>query len=177
MREGDVRCNKYLQKRRRRGRAAESAGLLHGEEQTRELAKLMGGEMAQLISVQIAHRLIQPCQQSEPGRCNADKDFAAIGIFAATADEASFLEAVEETGDVRITGDHAARDLTAKKPLRRAAEDAQNVVLIRREIVFFQELGRAARQTVGGAHEFDEDGFLWAGNGTAESTGSRNHIY
>jgi hypothetical protein len=43
--------------------------------------------------------------------------------------------------------------------------------------VFFEEQGGAAGEQVSGAHEFDENGFLRAGNGWAGASGNAGHTY
>ena len=49
--------------------------------------------------------------------------------FAAARDQLALFQAVEQAGDVRIAGNHAAGDLAAGQPFGRAPQDAEHVVL------------------------------------------------
>lgn len=159
------------------GAHAESGRFAGREEQPGKLAELSLAEMAELAAVEFADGRAEAREQREARSCNTNKDFAAIGIFTAAADETSFFEAVEKAGDVGVAGDHAAGDLATEQAFVGAAQDAQDVVLIRGEVVFFEEQGGAAGEQVSGAHEFDENGFLRAGNGWAGASGNAGHTY
>ena len=115
--------------------------------------------------VGLADGVVEVVKEGQSRGCDADKDFTAIWILAAAADEAALFEAVEEAGDIGIAGDHAAGDLAAEQAVGRAAQDAKDVVLVRGEVVAFQELGRCAGEEISGADEIDEDGFLGTGGG------------
>jgi len=133
--------------------------------------------MAELTVVEVAHRLMEMGKQGDPGRCNADQDFAPVGIFAAAADEGAFLEAVEEAGNVGVAGDHAAGDFAAEEALGGAAQDAEDVVLIRGEVLFFEELGWGSREQVGAAHQLDEHDFFRTRDGLTSGRGYAGHTY
>lgn len=119
-----------------------------GQQQPRELVKLLRPEMAELATVEGADRLIELREQVKAPRCNVHKDFAAVGVLAASTDEVALFKAVEQTGNIGIAGDHPRGNLAAQKAVRGAAQNAEYVVLIRGKVVFFEELCRAAGEQV-----------------------------
>jgi hypothetical protein len=137
--------------------------LAAGEQQSGKLAQLPGAEVAYLAAMQVADGWVEPGEEFEAVGGDMDQDSAAIGILAAAPDKSALLESVEETGDVGVAGDHAVRNFAAQQPVGRAAEDAQGVVLIRGEIMLFEQLRRTAGEKVGSALEFDEERFFRAG--------------
>lgn len=160
-----------------RAKRRESGGLARRQEEAGELAELGPAEVPELVPVGIADRLIKSREQREARRCNTDKDFAAIRILAAAADETALFEPVEEAGDVRVAGDHAIADFAAEQTLGCAAENAEDVVLVGGELVLFEELGRSAGEQIGGAHQFDKDGFFRTRGMFARSGRDAGHTY
>ena len=139
------------------------------------MAELCLAEVAELAVVHLADGLVKAREQIKTGGRYADENFAAVGIFAATADEGAFFKAIEKASEVGVAGDHAAGDFAAEEAFGGAAEDAEDVVLVRREVVVFEELVGAACEQIGGAHEFDEDGFFRAGSRLFRDTGPSGH--
>ena len=88
-------------------------------------------------------------------------------MLAASGDEAALFEPVEEAGDVGVAGDHASGDLAAQQAIGRAAQDAEDVVLVGGEVVLLEELGRAAGRSQRWRGEFDEEDFFGTGGGLA----------
>jgi hypothetical protein len=113
--------------------------------------------MTDLAPVQVADWLVEPFEQTKAVSSNADSDLAAVRIPTTTPNKAAFFEPIEETGDIRIAADHSRRDFAAKQAIGCATEDTENVVLVRREVMLFEELNGAAGEQVDGAGEFDED--------------------
>ena len=139
------------------------------------MAELCLAEVAELTVVHLADGPLKTREQIETGGRDADENLAAVGIFAATADEGAFFEAIEKASEVGVTGDHAAGDFAAEEAVGCAAEDAEDVVLVGGEVIVFQELVGTAGEQVGGAHEFDEDGFFRAGIRLFRDTGPSGH--
>lgn len=128
-----------------------------------ELLQLPAGEMAQLPVMQLLNRRVEPGEKGQPGGSDPDQNAPAVLFFATAAQDAALLQAVEKTGDVRFTGNHAGGDLPAKQAIRSAAQDAEDIVRDRGQVVFAEKLGGRSRQVIGGSHEFDEEGFFEAG--------------
>lgn len=82
--------------------------------------------------------------------------------FTGARNQSAPLESIQQARDIRIMGDHAVRNLPARQAFPSAAEDAQNVVLGRREICPLQQLRNAARQHVPGTEQFDVNVFFEA---------------
>ena len=78
---------------------------------------------------------------------------------------AALFQTVEQAGDVRIARNHAVGDFPAGQPFGRAAQDAQHVVLRRREIFGFEHLEQAAGEHVRGAQQVEERCFLGRAGG------------
>jgi hypothetical protein len=131
-----------------------------GEQQTRQFTEFPGTEMTKLAAMKVANRLIEMSKKVEPLGCNVNENLAPVGMPAAAADEAALFEAVEEAGNVRLAGDHSRGNFAAEEAIGSAAKNAEHVVLIRGQVVFFQELGRAAGEQVGGSGELDKNGLL-----------------
>lgn len=133
--------------------------------------------MTDLLPMQVADRLIEAGEKAQAVGSNADLDFTAIRILATATDEAALLQPVEETGDVRIAGNHACGNLTAEQAIGCATQDTEDVVLVGRQVVFPEELSRASREQVHGAGEFDEYGLLGTREGFDVAwRGSRHSI-
>jgi len=98
-------------------------------------------------------------------------DAAVIGL-AGARDEAALFHAVEETGHVRVVGNHAFADAAAGEACGfGSAEDAEYVVLGAGEAVRLEELFGFQAKVVGSFLEGDEDagfdGESWMGDGAA----------
>jgi len=71
--------------------------------------------MSELPAMEIANGAVEGAQKGKSGGGDANVYTAAVGVFTAAPDEAAFFEAVQETCDVRVTGDHASGDFTTKQ--------------------------------------------------------------
>ncbi len=80
-------------------------------------------EMAQLTSMRVSYGLIHTGQQLEAFRGNTGHHHAAVLRLPAARDQAAFLQAVEQARNVGVPGNHAASNLAAGKPVRRAAQN------------------------------------------------------
>ena len=116
--------------------------------------------MSDLAPMEVADRLIESVEEAEATGSNSDQDFTAIRILTTATDEAALFEPVEEAGDIRIACDHAGGNFAAEQAIGGAAQNAEYVVLVGREVVQLEELGGAAREQVDGAGELNEDGLF-----------------
>lgn len=122
-----------------------------------------GTQMAHLTPMEIANGAIEAGEEPDAAGCDVDEDAAAVGMLAAAGDEVSLLEPVEKAGNVGVAGDHASGNLAAEQAIGRAAQDAEDVVLVGGEVMLFEELCGAPGEKVSGALEFDEEGLFGTG--------------
>lgn len=86
---------------------------------------------------------------------------ALVFRLASAADELLLLQATKQTGDVRITADHALADFGASEALVAcSAQNAKDVVLRRRNAVRFEELLPVILQPVGCALNIEQRFFF-----------------
>lgn len=113
--------------------------------------------MRELALVQFVDGLIERFQQLEPLRRNARFHDAAVLFLPLARDQNSLLHAIKKTRHVGVVRNHAFGDAAAGKPFRfGAAQNAQRVVLRRRQIIGFQKLLDLLPEAVGGLLECDE---------------------
>jgi hypothetical protein len=74
-------------------------------------------EMAELPAMEIAKGVVEAGNQGKSVRGNAHVNAAAVGVFAAAADQATRLKAVEKPGDIGVSADHASGDFAAEQTL------------------------------------------------------------
>jgi hypothetical protein len=86
------------------------------------------------------HRFIKPTQELQTSGRNPGPHRSSVLSFAAAGDQFAFLQSVEQASDIRIPGYHSAGDFSAGKSLRCASQNAEHVVLRRREILEFENL-------------------------------------
>jgi len=141
----------------------ESDRFAGGNEQARELAEPLLAEVAELAAVELTDGPLETGEKGEPLRRNVNQNPAAVGVLAAAADEPAFLEAVEQASNVGVAADHAFGNFTTEQAFGCAAQNAKDVVLVRREIVLPEKLSGSAGEQVGGADEVDEGNFFRAG--------------
>src|SRR5712692_8090864 len=116
--------------------------------------------------MELLNRTVQSFERFQARRRDASRNDPPIFLFAASSHQSAAFQAIDQAGDVGVTIDHALADLAAGQPFRpRTAEDAQRVVLGRREPMLLQHLGPAPCQLVGGAHQRHEHLFLQATEG------------
>jgi len=95
-------------------------------------------QMAELLAVYFSDRPVEFTQEPQSLRADTGEDLAAVFDLAAAGDEAPFLEAVQQACDIGIATDHALADFSTGKALGRAAQNAEYVVLGRRNVGPFQ---------------------------------------
>src|SRR6185437_4357165 len=71
---------------------------------------------------------------------------APVLLIAISPDQLALLQPVEQARDIGVPRDHPLPGLGASQPVRRSAQDAQNVVLRRRKIFTFQQLRNRPRK-------------------------------
>src|SRR5579863_2972247 len=126
MRYNGIRCNDYLsQKKSAAPGSAEDLG---------EFAQARGSQVPELFPVSRLYRPVEFTQDLQPLRRDPGENHPPVLRFPATRDQASLLQAIEKSGNVRVPGDHAVGNLAAGKAVRRAPEDPQHVVLGRRKV-------------------------------------------
>src|SRR5580698_4293940 len=107
--------------------------------------------MAELALVKLANRLIETFQKSEARGSDAGFDDATVVGLACARDEAALFHAVEETGHVRVVGDHAfAYAAAGEAGGFGAAKNAEDVVLRAGEAMRLEELLAFEAEVVGG---------------------------
>lgn len=115
-----------------------SAGALQEFDQLLQFVPL---QMPQLPLVALTDRGIQLGEQFEPRVGDADQNDPAIVFQPQPRDQAAVFELVEQSGDVRRAGDESARKAEGGQPLgASAAEQAQGVVLLGRQVVLAEQL-------------------------------------
>ena len=130
MRYNDIRCNNYLSKKINCSSAARRS------QQFGELPQALRARGGPIVPDEPP----APARRAGPGASAPPRVIRAITVrrsfvFAAARNQAALLQAVEQAGNVRVSGNHAAGDLAARKPFGRAAQDSQHVVLRRRELL------------------------------------------
>src|ERR1051326_3497194 len=99
-------------------------------------------------------RRVEPGEELETSLRDVAEDLAAIGEAAFTRDELFFLETIDEPRDAGSLLDEALDDVQSGQPrLARAAEDAQDVVLLRRDAVRVEDGGDIAADQVRGPQQ------------------------
>lgn len=136
-------------------------------EQGAECLESGGAEVAELAAVRVLNGSVETGEQGESLQCNAGQDDAAVLILAPAGDEGALFEPVEETGNVGVAGDHSVTDFAAGQAaglsgLARAAEDSEDVVLVRGEVFCLEDLGERTAKHVGGAKQIEVGGFFRA---------------
>src|SRR5262249_1985390 len=96
--------------------------------------------MSQLFTVNLPDGLIQAGEELESFGRDSRPDHTPVSGFAETGDQASSFQAVEEAGDIGIAGNHPAGNLAGRETFRRPAQDAQDVVLRRREVLVLDDV-------------------------------------
>src|SRR5579863_9364146 len=108
MRYNGIRCNDYLsQKKSAAPGSAEDLG---------EFAQARGSQVPELFPVSRLYRPVEFTQDLQPLRRDPGENHPPVLRFPATRDQASLLQAIEESGNVRVPGDHAVGNLAAGRP-------------------------------------------------------------
>src|SRR5580692_11279229 len=156
MRGDDNRCNKYTIKK-----------LTHcgarNPQQISKFPKPFPAQVAQLLAVGLLDRFIQLAQNLESVRLDLRHNHPTVLCFPPARDQTTFFQPVQQSGDVGVSRNHAARYLAAGQAVRRPAQDAEHVVLRRRKVLGLEKQGQAPRQHVRSAQQVEECSFLSTG--------------
>src|SRR5580704_8190939 len=106
------------------------------------------------------NRCVEAGQNLEAVGSDPDHYHAAVPGFAAARNQAALFQSVKQARDVRIAGNHAGSNFAARKALWSSAQDAQHVVLRRRQILGLENQNQAAGEHVGGARQIQKSGLL-----------------
>src|SRR4051812_14858073 len=105
-------------------------------EEVDQCTELGRAEMAELLVVKPGDRLVEAGEELHPLPRDAGEDHAAVVLGALALDEVDLFHPVEQASDVGYLGHEAVADFVAAEALlARAAQDAQHVVLRRRDVV------------------------------------------
>jgi hypothetical protein len=136
-----------------------------------QLAKIRGGHMGKLFVVHFFHRLIQFLQEMNSLSGDAGLHYAAIFFLARTRNESARFQTIQQTRDVRITGNHARGDFAAGQAVIigvsfavvagatllgvsvRAAQNSQDVILGVRKAGRLQHFFQRAQEQIGDVKE------------------------
>ena len=124
---------------------------------------------AKLPLMDFLHRPVKLAKNLETIGGDAGFDYASVIALAFAGDHAALLHAVEETGHVRIVGDHAITDAFAGKAVGLgSAKYAKDIVLGASQSVFLHELFGLLSEAFGGFEQGDKNpgfeggwGALW----------------
>lgn len=127
-------------------------------QQSNQLRQLLIGETGKLLPVQLLHGFVQRREQRQSGGRNANGDYPPVAALAAAGREFAFFQAVEEARNVGVAGDHAVADLGTGQPCGfSATQDAEYVILRRRDAVRFQQVDDLVEMKLGGLLDLDKD--------------------
>jgi hypothetical protein len=130
----DNRYNKYIGQKKSARLAARSPCQLH------QGLQAFSSQVSQLLVVDLLDRFIESRQQCKSFVRNSSQHHPPILGFTAARRESSFFQPVQQSCDVRIPRNHAVPNFTAGKSLRRSTQNAQDVILRRRQLFGFQQL-------------------------------------
>jgi len=136
--------------------------LTGGAEEVDKRLELVAGQMAELPLVTFADRLIELLEQRQAGVGDADLYDAAVVGHALTDDEAALFKAIDEARDVGGMRDElAGEDKRGECGGMFGAEQAEGVVLLRRQLVPKKKLVLDHPQAVVGPPEIQISFLLW----------------
>lgn len=128
-----------------------------GTEEGDQVFEFFARQVAELLSVADTEWFVQLVHQSDTGRGDADMDDAPVLGGPIARDEATLLQFVEQAGDVRGAGDEAGGEIeSAQRAGMFAAQQAQRVVLLRRQIVAAEQVILQGAKAVVGAPQAEE---------------------
>src|SRR6266436_6076386 len=137
------------------GKKSAHIGTGSGQE-LRKRPQPVSSQVPQLLAVDLLNRLIQTGQKLESLGSDLSNYCSAVLGVTETRDQATFFQAVEQARDIRIPSNHAAGNFSARQAVRRSPQNAEHVVLCRRDILRFQNLGQTSRQQVTGTQQVHE---------------------
>ena len=118
-------------------------------------------EVADLTAGTVEDRVGQPVEQGPARVGDGDVDDAAVVVRPGPRDEAAFLQSVEQAGDVRGARDQPAREFQRPQSAGvDAAQQAQGVVLLRRQAVRAEQIVLERPQPVVGPPQVQVDFLL-----------------
>ena len=130
------------------------AARANGVEQAHELPRVPLVEAAERELRRGRHRCVETGQQRERALARVAEHLAAVDGTALAADEPLRLEAVEQPRDAGARLDHARGDLECRQAVfAGAAQDAQHVVLLQRDVVPLEDARQLGAHVVRGAQQ------------------------
>ena len=106
--------------------------------------------------MQVEKRLMELGEQVQANGSDVQDDKAAVLLGPLALNEAICLEAVHEPGDVRYPRDHLGQDCLGWQPgFAVTSQDSQDVVLLRRNAMTFEERLEPTRQEVGRSEQIE----------------------
>src|SRR4051794_9962105 len=109
--------------------------------------------MAERLLVELLERLVDLGPDFERPRSNRDVDHAAIVVAALAFDQSGAFESIDQARDSRNDGDHSRGDFQDRQRPRFAAEDAEDVVLLRRQAKAAKQPGKTNLKLIGGSED------------------------
>src|SRR5713101_2693056 len=113
-----------------------------------ERPELVPAQVPQLFAVDFLDWFIQASQKLESLWGNPSDNCATVFVVPRPRDQAPFLHTVEQAGHIGIPCNHAAGDLATGEPLRGPAQNAEYVVLGRRDVLAFEKRCKPAGQQI-----------------------------
>jgi len=125
-------------------------------EEAREIGELAGGEVGELLAVEVEDGLVEVVDELSAGGGEGESDDAAVVGAAVAFEQAAVDEAVGQTGDVGGFADELVGDVKAGQAVGGGVpEDAQDVVGGLGEVVLLEELGEVVGEEACGADEVE----------------------
>src|SRR5262245_51881012 len=101
--------------------------------------------MAKLAAMDCLNRIVQPAYDIEAFVGDSRQYHSAIPAIARAANQSPLLHSVEQTGDVRVPGNHSVADFAARETFGRTSQDSQDVVLRRGKVLSLQQFHESPR--------------------------------
>ena len=126
-----------------------------------ELILVSRGEVPDRRPVVGFDRFVQSGEYTLSGRGDATPDLTPVRIRTYATDQLLLFEPIDQPRDPGCLLDHPLGDRQRAEPVGAgAAQNAQDVELLQREVVRLEHDGPAALQPVGGLQNREYDGFL-----------------
>jgi len=117
-----------------------SRGTAGGLQEAAQCPKPFPPQVAQLLTVGFFNRCIETGEKFESTRRNPGHHHSPVSGFSVPRDQAALLQAVQKTRNVGISCNHAIGNLAAGQAIRRSPKDAEDVVLVGREVFGLENL-------------------------------------
>src|SRR5580704_3716224 len=99
--------------------------------------------MAQLFTMSFLHRFIEPLEEPYTSWSDAPNHRAPVPCLSRSRDQLAFFQPVQQSSDVRVSGNHAFGNLSARKAFWCAPQDTQHVILRCGHILAFENVQQA----------------------------------